>query len=384
MVRRLPNGRPPRAITLVELLVVLAIIGTLIGLLLPAIQQAREAGRRVQCLNNLKQFGLGLHGYLSQFGAFPPGRMYPDRTDPAAGHLQFQQAYTFYPAQLIQTGAWTGFFSVHCHILGHMEQTAAYHALNFATTHTGELTSDGGRHVVAPNYTALTLTLGSFLCPSDPHSTRGPRGENNYRVNFGGSTPYAGGGTRPLNDRLTAHLIDGAFTYGDVLRPGDFVDGLAQTVFAAERVKGSGRTGPNVRRDSDSIYIPTLAVPLDIPRLMLRCLAPPTPVSGFGSHGRWLPNADYSDGWGFAWYVATLYNHVAPPNWRGWDCSVGTSIPDVPSEHAVIAARSRHPGGVHVLLGDGSVRFLRDAIDLSLWRALGTRDGGETLTGLDP
>lgn len=375
--------RPPRGFSLIELLVVIAVIGVLVALLLPAVQAAREAGRRVQCVNNLKQIGLGLHGYLSQFGAFPPGRMYPDRTDPANGHQQFQGAYTFYPVELVRTGAWTGFFSVHCHILGHMEQTAAYHALNFSTTNAGELTTGGGLVVASPNYTAFIVTLGGFLCPSDPNSTRGPRGENNYRVNFGGSTPYAGGSTRPFNDRATAHLADGAFTYGDALRPGDFPDGLAHTAFAAERVKGSGLSGARARRDSDSIYLPTLSIPIDPDALRRRCLDPRPPVSGFGSHGRWLPGADYSDGWGFAWYVATLYNHVAPPNWRGWDCAVGTSIPDVPSEHAIISARSRHPGGVNVLLGDGSVRFIKETIAPSAWRALGTRHGGETLSADD-
>jgi prepilin-type N-terminal cleavage/methylation domain-containing protein len=369
--------------TLIEVLVVMAIIGLLIALLLPAVQAAREAGRRVQCMNNLKQIGLGLHGYHAQFGVFPPGRMYPDLTDPANGHRQYQGVYTFYPAELIDAGAWTGCFSVHCHILGHMEQPAAYHALNFSTTNAGELTAGGGARIVSPNYTAFTTTLGSFLCPSDPNSTRGPRGENSYRVNFGGATPYAGGGTRPDNDRATALVVNGAFSYGYSFGIADFTDGMAHTAMATERVKGSGISGARSRRDSDNIFLPTLGLPLDADSLMRRCLDPRPPISGFGSNGRWLPGADYSDGWGFAWYVATLYNHVAPPNWRGWDCAVGTSIPDVPSEHAIMSARSRHPGGVDVLIGDGSVRFVKETVDVSTWRALGTRNGGEALTDGD-
>jgi prepilin-type processing-associated H-X9-DG protein len=81
-----------------------------------------------------------------------------------------------------------------------------------------------------------------------------------------------------------------------------------------------------------------------------------------------------------AWYSATMYNHVAPPNWRGWDCGVGSSIIDVPSEHAIVSARSSHPGGANVLLGDGSVRFVKETIGIETWRALGTRRGGEVIS----
>jgi prepilin-type processing-associated H-X9-DG protein len=75
-----------------------------------------------------------------------------------------------------------------------------------------------------------------------------------------------------------------------------------------------------------------------------------------------------------------MYNHVAPPNWKGFDCGLGSSIVDVPSEHAVMSARSAHPGGANVLFGDGSVKFVKDSIDLRTWRAIGSRAGGETVS----
>jgi prepilin-type N-terminal cleavage/methylation domain-containing protein/prepilin-type processing-associated H-X9-DG protein len=374
------RGRSP-GFTLIELLVVIAIIGVLIALLLPAVQAAREAARRTHCLNNLKQIGIGLHNYLRQHGSFPPGRMYPDWLVLATGH-QNTASYTSYPANLHTMPIWTGFHSVHCHILSFMEQTAAYNALNFQVPLAGQLTTGGGATVVSPNYTAFVVTMGTFLCPSDPNSTSGFRGENNYRVNFGGSTVYAGGGTRPNNDRVTAEMADGAFTYGRALGASDFLDGIGNTVVAAERSKGSGRGDRDVVQATDNIFMPTRRVPIDSDDALRACRSPSS-ISGFGSNGRWLPDADYSDGWAFAWYVATLYNHVAPPNWRGWDCGFGTSIMDVPSEHAVMTARSWHPGGVNALFGDGSVRFIKESIDLRTWRGLGTRHGGEVLSAAD-
>jgi prepilin-type processing-associated H-X9-DG protein len=106
----------------------------------------------------------------------------------------------------------------------------------------------------------------------------------------------------------------------------------------------------------------------------------PLATDFFTGNGRWPAGNDFSDGWGFSWYIATLYNHVAPPNWRGWDCGVGTSLMDVPFDHGIISARSAHPGGVNVLFGDGSVKFVKDSVNLVTWRAIGTRAGGEAVS----
>jgi prepilin-type N-terminal cleavage/methylation domain-containing protein/prepilin-type processing-associated H-X9-DG protein len=374
--------RPRRALTLIELLVVVAIIGALMALVLPAVQAAREAARRAQCTSNLAQMGLALHNYNAAHGVFPPGRLIPDFIK---GRV-VQDVYTDYnAADAAAPGTWTGYFSVHCHLLNFMDQVPVYQAMNFAAPHTARVYAPGTgattREVRNVNFTAITLAQGVFLCPSDPNTTPGGRGENNYRVNFGGSTPYAGGQKRPNNAVLGGVTQgNGAFTIGRALGASAFRDGLGLTVMGAERAKGSGREDVSTRQDT--IYVPARRVPIDVDSLFAACLKA-RPFFRFEANGRFLPGSDFANGWAFGWYAATLYNHVAPPNWEGHDCGVGSSVMDVPSEHGIVSARSVHPGGVNALMGDGSVRFVKDTISLPTWRALGTRNGGEIVGAAD-
>jgi prepilin-type N-terminal cleavage/methylation domain-containing protein/prepilin-type processing-associated H-X9-DG protein len=370
--------------TLIELLVVIAIIAVLISLLLPAVQSAREAARRAQCTNNLKQIGLGLHNYHSAHNAFPPGRMSPDCI--LNGALCSGGNYTSYAFVNSGTpGMWAGYWSVHCHILNYVEQVSAYNAMNFSAPLSGQL-QDAAGNVVSDNYTSFVLTQNTFICPSDPYNTgAGPGGENNYRANFGGSTPYAGGQTRPNNAVGGVTGGNGAFTIGPGLSIATFTDGTSNTAAFAERTKGSASFSAPSPSDNYGIFgfNITFNPQADADTLYQACLTPPS-TAIFYQQGRYASSPgfglEFSDGWGYSWYIATLYNHVAPPNWKGWDCGVGSSIMDVPSEHAIVSARSQHPGGANTLLADGSVRFMKDSIAIQTWRALGTRNGGEVVS----
>lgn len=376
------NHTQKRGFTLVELLVVIAIIGILVGLLLPAVQAAREAARRMQCSNNLKQIGLAVFNYESAHKKFPPGRMAPDWV--RGGNAR--TSYTNYNSVNDGAGStdWTGFRSVHIFILPFMEQNNIYNLIDFGAPTAVRMTVGGVPSNV--NYQAYSNAASLFICPSDPNTGR-VISENNYRYNFGGSTPFAGARDSGNNDDTTARLGslscrgNGAFTMGNALKVGQFPDGLSNTVFFAERNKGSGSDLSAGSPDNrfDIITMPGRTQGLLDPDFVLNaCLPNPGPSRfHFNSAGRWLDGSDFSNGWPFGFYSSTMYNHVAPPNWNGYDCGTWSAIPDAPGEHAIIAPRSMHTGGVNISMGDGSIQFVSQSIDLLTWRALGTRDGGE-------
>lgn len=377
--------RKARGFTLVELLVVIAIIGILVGLLLPAVQAAREAARRMQCSNNLKQIGLATLNYESTHKRFPPGRLDPDFVMNGV----VQASYTSYPNTL-PANAWTGFRSVHTFILPYMEQTAIYNLIDFNVPTSVRMTTGGGTTPINANYRAYANAAGIFICPSCPN-TGVIITENNYRYNFGGSTPFGGAqGTTNNNVAATSpggfsSRGNGAFTIGRALNVGAITDGLSNTVFFSERTKGSGRD-LSVNLPSPEDVTNMLSRPqnlVDAVDMFAACQAQTPNLNGgfnFNSMGRWLPGTDFSNGWPFGFYSSTMYNHVAPPNWKSIDCGTRSAIADAPGEHAIISARSKHTGGVNASRGDGSVRFVSDGIDVLVWRAMGTRDLGEVVS----
>lgn len=376
-------SRKSQGFTLVELLVVIAIIGVLIALLLPAVQAAREAARRTQCTNNLKQMGLGAVNYESAHGRFPPGRLFPDwikqgSSTPESGYTNYQSG--------IQSTDKTGFYSVHIWLLPFMEAGNVYDLIDFNRAQVKRMLNPRN-----PHFAAYATAQGLFICPSDGN-TEQIISENNYRANFGGDGPGAGSrsidmiGVNPGRRDKWHPGGNGAFTFGKKgLQAKVYTDGLSRTVFFSERIKGSGNGMPFPSAKA----FPTTADIIECPtKFSFRAVidfayqAMSTPPTGkrtvFGGAGRWID--DWSNGWPFAGYDSTQYNHVAPPNWQGIDCASPRGIPDTPAEHAIVAARSDHPGVVVVCFGDGHTSTVSDDIDLLVWRAAGTRNGEEAVS----
>ncbi|SIO15995.1 prepilin-type N-terminal cleavage/methylation domain-containing protein/prepilin-type processing-associated H-X9-DG domain-containing protein [Singulisphaera sp. GP187] len=332
---------PSRAFTLIELLVVIAIIGVLIALLLPAVQAAREAARRVQCVNNLKQIGIGVHNYHAATNALPPGRIWkPDAFGCGLnidGHCQN-----------------TPWFIL---MLPQFEQQPLYDAFNFNLGAEGQ--NFGG---LFPNSTVVRNKIGLFQCPSDsamsyqfstalappPLAAFSPVvfTKGNYAVNWG-NTQW-GQQSVTVNGK-TIPFLPSAFGHAGNLTLGSVLDGLSNTVFLGEIVQGSGN---DIR---GTIW---------------------TTTSGAGSYiTRFTPN-QFTD---FYHSGATGDELIVP-----WFCTdePGRKLPcifsgDMASGFA--GARSRHPGGINALYGDGSVRFVKDTINPANWISLNSIAGGEVI-----
>ncbi len=309
--------------TLVELLVVIAIIGILVGLLLPAVQAAREAARRMQCSNNLKQIGLAMHNYESTYKRFPSGNM---------------------------VGAsFSVGLSVHARLLPYMEQANMYNMVdfNFAFDH-------------ANNNAARMQIVGPFMCPSDNFTMLATSlgGPNSYYANSGTNILAGSPPTSSSDANFGMPECNGVFYRDSKVRPADVTDGLSNTVAFSEHLAGDGNNSLSTFTDT---FQPG-TFPANADEARRDCLAVNTQdlsKQGFSNVGApWLR----------AYHSTTLYYHVLGPNERS--CMF-------PPGRIATTASSRHTGGVMAAACDGSVQFVGSSIDLAIWRALGTRNGGE-------
>lgn len=314
-----------RGFTLVELLVVIAIIGVLVALLLPAVQQAREAARRMQCSNNLKQLGLALHNFESTHKKIPGGAYSP-----------------------------TTLLSPQGQLASYLEQSALADLMDYSVGIYDQ-----------PNWRMGETQLSALTCPSDPFPAEGSgQGYTNYHGNAGSWVHLNGwdGLFGPLEDMGGGKALP-------PLRFGKIVDGLSNTAAFAEVVNGAGSSGaPPTRHDvfmygsspSDNIVAARLA--------FMQGDWTQESVATLGG-GEWRARGQV---WteGSVW--RTWYNHILPPNQSGW-------LPDGDFSKIVSPAGSYHPGGALMLLCDGSVQFGQETIDGNIWTAYGTRAGNETI-----
>jgi prepilin-type N-terminal cleavage/methylation domain-containing protein/prepilin-type processing-associated H-X9-DG protein len=333
-----------RGFTLIELLVVIAIIGLLLALLLPAVQAAREASRRVQCSNNMRQLGLAVHQYVDSTGVLPPSMV-------LAGSGT--------------TVAWSNGWSIHMRILPAIGQGPSFDALNFSVAYQ--------QH---ENTTVTGQVIATFLCPSEAnqqptsHQTFGNVGVNNYGWNMGDWFVW-GRFAGPSPNRA-------AFGPNQSLPWSAFRDGLSQTLLMAE-VKAYQ---PYLR---DCGGLSQINNPSNVPGPDANPMQV-APEYGGGNctlkpdgHAEWVDGGVHHTGFTTAWRP----NKRTPGGPNG-------SIPDLDINgqrekqggptFAAITARSYHPGGVNVLFGDGSVRFVKSSVNGTTWRALGTVAGGEVVS----
>jgi prepilin-type N-terminal cleavage/methylation domain-containing protein/prepilin-type processing-associated H-X9-DG protein len=360
LVKRRRSGQS--AFTLIELLVVIAIIAVLIAMLLPAVQSAREASRRIQCTNNLKQLGLALHNYHESLQCFPFGKgdSYSTKIPDAPGFAR-----------------WSG----HSQLLPYLEQAPLFNAINFAlppevpaileppTPKWISAYQDPNR----ANATACRVALSAFLCPSDP---AGPviedwKSGNNYYANEG--SWLCDPSEQTPSQVFLGELPRGNLYYRSYVRMASMTDGTSQTACFSEKRRGSGT--PDLRND---LFVMDFSNTID--EVYRNCKNIDTPMN-------WISSSRLGATWAVGDMTCTAYNHVSEPNTRTcWGCPHSVAnFPPYPLVNMPVQLppSSYHPGGVNLLLCDGSVRYIKDGVALNVWRALSTRNGGEVISASD-
>ncbi len=352
----------PRGFTLVELLVVIAIVGILIALLLPAVQQARGAARRLQCQNHLKQIALAMHNYESSFRVLPPG------------------------------GTRDTDFSVQARLLPYIEQANLQNLLDF-----GQPAFSGSWSGAIPNpqfASAFEVAIPTFLCPSDPAPAQTAVAVSGRTYTYGGLSYMVSFGSGQGTNNDFHRPTDGAVYEHSRVRLADFTDGTSTTVICSETVRSVG----------EDMILPPAVTPAYPYAFTLNgssgTSAAQHPTAGLQATGGpwtaytnsdgmifnpeldtfWMEFTSWRGGsspalrgrgisWAFSGAINSMTNGYTTPNSR---------IPDIVTHWTgYFAPRSHHSGGAQIAMADGSVHFLSSSIQTHLHRALHSCNGGE-------
>jgi prepilin-type N-terminal cleavage/methylation domain-containing protein/prepilin-type processing-associated H-X9-DG protein len=369
--------RRNRGFTLIELLVVISVIAILIALLLPAVQSAREAARRAQCANNLKQIGLAMQNYLSPNVALPPVSVDIARGSDGKPLPQPHQNW-----------------SQHARLLPYLEQHAAYDAINWSF---GARFSDGDTVYVdsnppdnasggsdsIPQMTVLTLQIAAFLCPSDPYPGSSGTflvdgankrvGASNYPCNIGLNRRIDGGApdlSWKLNGpNYVASNWDGAV--GPTKTLASFTDGTSTTAIFSEWIKGQAVPTGAAKDGLSEVYNLGQDSNFYATDYQFMQLCNTVPITSYNQQWQWK-----GEWWGFGGTM--IYSHTQTPNRTS--CVYHDINQDARGTITMLSASSYHPGGVNVLFMDGSVRFVKSSVNYLTWYAIATPNNNEVVS----